>query len=120
VSSASERLPLARILVRRPGFTLLELVVVIAIIATLASIVAPSVFRNTGDAKVVAARTQIESLALALESYRLDMGDYPTTTEGLEALVSAPAAASAWRGPYLRRGLPLDPWSRPISTACAS
>jgi general secretion pathway protein G len=105
---------------RRRAFTLIELIVVIAIIATLASLVAPSVFRNTGDAKTVAARAQVEMLAVALEAFRLDIGSYPSTQEGLQVLVDATAAHSAsragkWRGPYLRRGLPTDPWGRPYA-----
>lgn len=98
------------------GFTLLELLVVIAVIATLASIVAPTVFRNVGDAKVGAARSQIEIFALALENYRLDNDVYPGTDQGLEALRTLPTAGEPpknWRGPYLRKVVPLDPWNRP-------
>lgn len=98
---------------RKLGFTLLELIVVIAIVATLASLVAPAIFRNTGDARVVAARTQMEILGLALDSYRLDNGTYPSNSEGLEALVKAPLGLRSWRGPYLRKSLPLDPWGYP-------
>lgn len=100
----------------RSGFTLIEILVVIAVIATLASIVAPSVFRNVGDAKVGAARSQIEIFAVALESYRLDNDIYPTTEQGLAALRTLPTTGEAprnWRGPYLRRSVPLDPWGRP-------
>lgn len=100
------------------GFTLLEMLVVLGIIATLAGIVAPAVFRNTGDAKQQAARTQIEMLGLALESYRLDNNHYPTTEQGLTALrelpITGPEPAN-WRGPYLRRVLPNDPWGRQYS-----
>lgn len=94
---------------QRRGFSLLELIVVIAIIATLASLVAPSVFRNAGDAKVAAARSQISSIALALDTYRIDTGDYPREGDGLQVLVRDPGGGG-WRGPYLRRGLPRDPW----------
>jgi len=73
---------------RRRGFTLIELLVVIAIIATLAAVVAPQVFRNVGDAKVSAAKSQIEMLALALDSYRLDNDAYPSSEQGLAALQS--------------------------------
>jgi len=100
----------------RRGFTLIELLVVIAIIATLAAVVAPSIFRNVGDAKTSAAKSQVELLALALNSYRLDNDIFPSTEQGLEALRTPPAvgeAARNWRGPYLSRVLPLDPWGRP-------
>jgi general secretion pathway protein G len=99
---------------RRAGFTLLELLVVLAIIATLATVVGPELFRNAGDAKVQAARSQIEMLGLALDAYRLDNDYYPTTGQGLVALRAAPAAGEArnWRGPYLRRVVPRDPWGR--------
>jgi general secretion pathway protein G len=100
----------------RSGFTLLELLVVIAIIATLAAIVAPAVFRNVGDAKASAAKSQIEIFTMALNSYRLDNDSYPTTDQGLEALRTLPTTGEAprnWKGPYLSRIVPLDPWGRP-------
>jgi general secretion pathway protein G len=102
--------------VRRGGFTLIELLVVIAIIATLAAVDAPAVFRNVGDAKVNAAKSQLDIFALALDSYRLDNDVFPSTTQGLSALRTAPTGSDAprnWRGPYLRKSIPLDPWGRP-------
>lgn len=101
------------------GFTLLELLVVLAIIATLAAVVAPSIFRNVGDAKMTSARSQIEIFALALNQYRLDNDEFPSTQQGLEALRAEPLANEqgeaprGWRGPYLSRVLPVDPWGRP-------
>jgi general secretion pathway protein G len=98
------------------GFTLIELLVVITVIAILAGVVTPMVFRNVGDAKVSAARSQIEVLGLALDTYYLHVGRYPTTSEGLEALVTRPAngqGSGAWRGPYLKKAVPPDPWGRP-------
>lgn len=103
----------------RRGFTLIELLVVVAIIATLAAVVAPSIFRNVGDAKVASARTQLEVFALALSQYRLDNGSLPSTAQGLAALRALPTVPDVdgnlpgnWRGPYLARVLPLDPWGR--------
>jgi general secretion pathway protein G len=101
---------------RRRGFTLIELLVVIAIIATLAAVVAPAVFRNVGDAKTSVAKSQIEIFAIALNSYRLDNDEYPTAERGLEALRTLPVGGEAprnWKGPYLSRVVPLDPWGRP-------
>ncbi|MEO7995488.1 MAG: type II secretion system major pseudopilin GspG [bacterium] len=98
------------------GFTLIEILVVIAVIAILASVVTPLVFRNVGDAKVSSARAQIEILSTALDSYRLDNDFYPSTAQGIAALRTPPSgspAAANWRGPYLRKEAPLDPWRKP-------
>jgi general secretion pathway protein G len=100
----------------RAGFTLIEMLVVIVVIAVLAGLVAPMVFRNVGDAKVSAAKAQIELFGLALDQYRLDNDYYPATAQGLEALRTLPAGEPAprnWRGPYLKKPVPLDPWGRP-------
>jgi general secretion pathway protein G len=101
---------------RRPqaGFTLIELLVTIAIIATLAAIVAPSLFGNIGEARRGTAKSQIQILSLALDAYRLDNEVFPTTEQGLEALRSVPVADPPpnWKGPYLRQVVPLDPWGR--------
>lgn len=101
---------------RPTGFTLIEMLVIIAIIAVLAAVVAPEVFRNVADANTSAARQQIELLGTALDSYRLDNHAYPTTEQGLAALRTEPVSGTRpprWRGPYLRRGVPDDPWGRP-------
>lgn len=103
---------------RTRGFTLIELLVVITVIAILAGLVGPMVFRNVGDAKVSAARAQVELFALALDQYRLDNDFYPGTTQGLAALREQPSGepeARNWRGPYLRKAIPLDPWGRPYT-----
>ena len=100
----------------RGGFTLMELLVVIAIIATLAAVVAPAIFRNVGDAKGASAKSQVDLLALALNSYRLDNDVFPASEQGLEALRTLPATGEPprnWRGPYLSKLVPNDPWGRP-------
>jgi general secretion pathway protein G len=97
------------------GFTLIELLVVITVIAILAGLVGPMVFRNVGDAKISAAKAQLELFALALDQYRLDNDYYPSTVQGLEALRTAAQGdppAHNWRGPYLRKPIPRDPWGR--------
>lgn len=96
---------------RSGGFTLLELLVVILIIGLLSGIVAPRLFGQIGRSEIVAARAQIDAFDKALTAFRVDMGRFPTDSEGLRALVEAPAAdAARWRGPYLKDGVPLDPW----------
>ena len=99
---------------RRAGFTLIEVLVVVVMIAILATLVAPNVFRHVGGAKRSTARSQVEMIGAALDAFRLDVGRYPTASEGLEALNTAPAGGSApgWNGPYLRKKVPLDPWNR--------
>ncbi|MFN8574635.1 MAG: type II secretion system major pseudopilin GspG [Gemmatimonadaceae bacterium] len=100
----------------RRGFTLLELVVVFIVLALLATIVAPQIFGRVSEARVTTARTQMQLLATALDNYRLDNGAYPTTDQGLQSLRTAPTrppVPSSWRGPYLRKDLPADPWGRP-------
>jgi general secretion pathway protein G len=99
---------------RRGGFTLIEVLVVIVVIAILATLVAPSIFRNVGDARSATARTQIETFGTALDAYRLDNGTYPTTTQGLAALWQRPSIdpPANWKQPYLRKAVPKDPWGR--------
>jgi len=95
------------------GFTLLELLVVIVIIGLLAGYVAPRYFSQVGRSEVQVARAQIESLEKALDQYRLDVRRYPSSEEGLQALIAKPASAEAWSGPYLKKAVPSDPWGRP-------
>jgi general secretion pathway protein G len=105
------RLALGRSPRKRLAFTLIEVLVVVVVIAILATLVAPNVFQHVGTARETTARSQIEMLGAALDAYRLHTGHYPTTQQGLDALWSKPAgAASTWRGPYLRKAVPLDPW----------
>lgn len=98
---------------RSDGFTLLELLIVIVIIGLLAAYVGPKYFAQLGKSEITVARSQIEAFEKALDTYRLDTGRYPTTEEGLGALVVAPTNASRWGGPYLKKQVPLDPWGNP-------
>ena len=97
------------------GFTLLELLVVIVIIGLLAGYVAPRYFSQVGRSEIQVAKAQIESLEKALDQYRLDTRRYPSTEEGLQALVSKPENAAGWSGPYLKKAVPADPWGRPYA-----
>jgi general secretion pathway protein G len=92
---------------------LLELLVVVAIIALLVGYVAPRYFSQLGKSEVTAARAQIDALEKALDQYRLDTGRFPTTEQGLKALVAKPPDEPKWNGPYLRKDLPPDPWGNP-------
>jgi len=92
------------------GFTLLELLVVMVIIGLLVGYVAPMYFKQVGKSEVKTARAQIESFGKALDQYRLDTGHYPTTEQGLGALITKPADEVKWDGPYLKKGVPTDPW----------
>jgi len=97
---------------RRRGFTLLELLVVMVIIGLLAGIVAPQYFAQIGKSSTKVARAQIEALGQALDQYRIDVGRYPTPEQGLAALREAPPNVPQWRGPYLKRDVPMDPWGQ--------
>lgn len=109
---ADRRRAAARDILRSPGFTLLELLVVIVIIGLLAAYVGPRYFSQLGKSERSAAKAQIESFARALDAYRLDTGRYPTNEQGLNALVARPADESRWNGPYLQKAVPPDPWGR--------
>lgn len=99
---------------RAQGFTLLELLVVIVIIGLLAAYVGPKYFSQLGKSEVTIAKAQIEAFEKSLDTYRLDVGRYPSAEEGLAALLAAPASAGAkWNGPYLKKGVPPDPWGKP-------
>jgi general secretion pathway protein G len=95
------------------GFTLIELLVVLSILALIAALVAPNLFPKIGKGKQSAAKAQIELLGQALDQFRLDIGRYPTTQEGLSALVTNPGVEN-WEGPYLKKSLPNDPWGKPF------
>jgi general secretion pathway protein G len=96
------------------GFTLIEMLVVIALLALIAGFAAPRVIGLFGKAKGDSAKIQIEMLAGALDHYRLDVGAYPSEEQGLQALVAPPSDAARWNGPYLQGSeVPLDPWGRP-------
>jgi len=96
--------------VRVRGFTLLELLVVIVIIGLLAGLVAPRYFDQVSKSNAKIARAQIDSLEKALDQYRLDVGAYPTTEQGLASLNTKPQNLEKWAGPYLKKAVPPDPW----------
>lgn len=95
---------------KQRGFTLLELLVVMVIIGLLAGYVGPRFFSQIDKSEVTTARAQIDAFEKGLDQYRIDLGRYPSTEQGLQALVSAPAGEARWRGPYLRKAVPADPW----------
>ena len=101
----------------KKGFTLVELLVVMAIIALLAALVGPKLFPKLGKGKQSAAKAQIELIGQALDQFRLDVGRYPTTQEGLNALMVNPGVDN-WEGPYLKKALPPDPWGKPYQYMC--
>jgi general secretion pathway protein G len=94
------------------GFTLIELLVVLAIIGLLAGLVGPRMMNALGGAKTKTAKVQIRDLEQSLEMYKLDVGQYPSNNEGLNALMQKPGNADGWNGPYLKSDVPKDPWKR--------
>jgi general secretion pathway protein G len=98
---------------RQSGFTLLELLVVMVIIGLLAAYVGPRYFAQIGKSEVKTAKAQIVALEKALDQYRIDTGHFPTTEQGLAALMVRPPNEAKWDGPYLTKTVPDDPWGRP-------
>jgi general secretion pathway protein G len=97
----------------KAGFTLIELLVVLVILGLLAGLVGPQVMRYLGDSKTKTAALQIKDLSAALDLYRIDIGSYPSTDQGLSSLVEKPGSIANWHGPYVRSNeLPQDPWGR--------
>jgi len=97
---------------KQRGFTLLELLVVLLIIGLLAAFVGPKYFAQIGKSQAQVARAQIEAFDKALDQYRIDVGQFPTTEQGLAALFTQPANVGGWRGPYLKKAAPADPWGK--------
>jgi general secretion pathway protein G len=105
--------PRRRIIRGEAGFTLLEMLVVLAIMGLLAAIVAPQVLKYLGTSRTQTAKVQIQNITAALELFRLDVGRYPSAEEGLNSLVTAPATTPGWNGPYLQKSSALkDPWDQ--------
>lgn len=102
----------------RKGFTLIEILIVVAIIALLASLVAPRLFGKLESSKQKIAKTQINLIETALDMFRLDVGRYPTTQEGLKVLWSNPGDIPNWHGPYLKKPIEKDPWGHPYIYRC--
>lgn len=98
---------------RERGFTLIEIMIVVIIIGLLAGLVGPRLFGKLTQAKQKSAKAQIELFGTALDAFRLDVGRYPTTEEGLKALREKPSGLDSWKGPYLPKEIPLDPWGKP-------
>ena len=97
------------------GFTLIELLVVMVIIGLLGALVGPRLFKNVAKSKITATKAQIANFQTALGAYKLDVGVFPSSEEGLEALRVRPSSAKNWDGPYLPKEIPQDPWGNPYS-----
>ena len=104
---------------RRPraatGFTLIELLLVLVILAILAAVVVPKFTGRSEQAKAAAAKTDVSNIEVAIDQFEVDAGRFPTTDEGLSALIAAPPNVKNWHGPYIKRGLPTDPWGNPYA-----
>lgn len=95
---------------RQRGYTLIEILVVLTIVGMLAALVVPKLFRNLEKSKVSTAKAQISAFETGMDAYRLDVGSYPTTEQGLQALRTRPSGVENWDGPYLPKEIPMDPW----------
>jgi general secretion pathway protein G len=102
----------------RRAFTLIELLLVMVILSVLAAVVVPKFTNRSEQARNTAAKADIASIDLVLDTMEVDAGRYPTTEEGLGALVEQPANVKQWRGPYVKRGMPIDPWGNPYVYRC--
>jgi general secretion pathway protein G len=102
-----------RISRQRTGFSLIELLLVLVILAILAAVVVPKFTGRSDQARVAAAQTDISQLGTALDAFEVDTGRYPRSEEGLAVLINPPGDVKAWRGPYLKQGMPKDPWGQP-------
>lgn len=103
---------------RQRAFTLIELLLVLVILAVLAAIVVPKFTKRSEQARITAARTDIANLEVSLDAFEIDSGRYPTNEEGIRALVEQPADIKEWHGPYIKRGVPNDPWGNPYVYRC--
>jgi general secretion pathway protein G len=103
---------------RKEGFTLVELLLVLAILAILAGIVLPKLSGRTEQAKIAAAKSQIATFGTALDAYEVDNGSYPRGNNGLVSLMQKPRDAQSWKGPYMQKDIPLDPWNHPYIYTC--
>jgi general secretion pathway protein G len=97
---------------KRRGFTLVEIMVVLAILGLLVSVALPRFAGRTEEARVHTAKLQIENFSAALDAFEFDCGRYPTSDEGMDALRTEPSGISGWKGPYLKKAIPLDPWKQ--------
>ena len=98
---------------RETGFTLIELLLVLVILSVMAAVVVPKFTKRSEQARITAAMTDIANLEVALDAFEIDTGRYPTSSEALKALIEQPSNTEDWRGPYIKRGVPKDPWGNP-------
>jgi len=103
---------------RAHGFTLIELLLVLVILAVLAAVVVPKFTKRSEQARITASRTDIANMEVALDAFEIDTGRYPATDEGIGALVEQPTDVKVWHGPYIKRGVPSDPWENPYVYRC--
>jgi general secretion pathway protein G len=116
--AAPRRLPVRAMHRSQSGFTLIELLVVLIVLGLLVGLVGPRLFGRVGQSKQAAAKAQIELIGAGLDQYRLDVGAYPASSQGLDSLQRNPGNAPNWNGPYLKKSVPRDPWGNPYKYKC--